>query len=163
MGAKRKQKDFLFVYGTLRKAAAHRVHDVLARYSEPVSKAMLKAKLYDLGQYPGAILSQNPEDVVTGELYALDPKHSREALAALDEYEGITEGTTPEYRREKHVVTLEDGRQLRAWVYLYCRNPRGAEYIASGDYLAYRKSRRAGGDRDHARNGHKKKAVQEHT
>jgi len=83
---RKKQKDFLFVYGTLRKGAAHKM-----------SRALLQAMLYDLGEYPAAVISENPADVVVGELYALDPKHGHEALAAVDEHEGIDEGTT-EYR-----------------------------------------------------------------
>src|SRR5437667_12025129 len=115
MASKRKkQKDFLFVYGTLRKGAAHKMHEILSRHSEPVSRALLQAKLYDLGEYPAAVISENPADVVVGELYALDPEHSHDALTALDEDEGIDEATT-EYRRERHVVTLEDGTRMKAW------------------------------------------------
>ena len=98
MASKRnEQKDFLFVYGTLRKGAAHKMREILFRRSEPVSRALLQAMLYDLGEYPAAVISENPADVVVGELYALDPKHGHEALAAVDEHEGIDEGTT-EYR-----------------------------------------------------------------
>src|SRR5436309_15144506 len=115
----KKRKEFLFVYGTLRKGAAHKMHEILSRYSEPVSSAFLQAKLYDLGEYPAAVISENPADVVVGELYALDPERWNEALAALDKYEGIGKGTPTEYCRERQVVTLEDGTRVKAWVYLY--------------------------------------------
>ncbi len=136
---RKKRKDFLFVYGTLRKGAAH--NEILSRYGEPVSSALLQAKLYDLGKYPAAVISENPADVVVGELYALDPKYCHEALDALDRYEGIDDGTPTEYRRERHVVTLEDGTRMKAWVYLYSQDPRNGRYIPSGDYLAHVKSR----------------------
>lgn len=141
MAANRKQEDFLFVYGTLRKAAANKMYEIISRNARPAGKASLHGRLYDLGFYPGAILSQNPADLVVGELYALDPKRGDETLEALDKYEGTTGQGSPEYRRERRFVTLQDGTRVKAWIYLYCQTPPKARLIPSGDYLAHRRSR----------------------
>jgi gamma-glutamylcyclotransferase (GGCT)/AIG2-like uncharacterized protein YtfP len=139
--ATRKQKDFLFVYGTLRKGAAHRMHETLSRYSESGCNAFLQAKLYDLGEYPAAVISEHSADVVVGELHALDPERSAEALAILDEYEGVNQQAPGMFRRERQVVTLEDGTRMEAWVYVYVQDPPNRNHIRSGDYLAHVKSR----------------------
>jgi gamma-glutamylcyclotransferase (GGCT)/AIG2-like uncharacterized protein YtfP len=65
--------------------------------------------------------SDDAGDVVHGEVYRLE--NPGPTLAWLDEYEGISRGTTSagapdEYRRAVAEVTLADGAVLRAWVYL---------------------------------------------
>ena len=63
--------EFIFVYGTLRKGAANAMHGVLARYGEYFCDGMMQGRLYEVDGYPGAIASDNPEDVVQGELYRM--------------------------------------------------------------------------------------------
>ncbi len=63
-----------------------------------------------MGNYTGAVLSDKPDEWIPGELFELE---SPEILAALDHYEGS------EYARSVVNVTMEDGRELETWVYLY--------------------------------------------
>ncbi len=60
-------KDLL-VFGSLRRALRNPINSVLTRHGELVGKAALGWTLYDLGTYPGAVLSDQPTAVVTGEL-----------------------------------------------------------------------------------------------
>ena len=95
----------------------------------------MRAKLYDLGAYPGAkAAGAEPGQRVSGELYRLrDPEF---ALTILDKYEGFfsREPIKSLFVRELVLVTLEDGRKIRAWAYLYNCGIANAKLIASGCY-----------------------------
>ena len=86
---------YLFVYGTLmsgaRGALGLEQRLRLARESDSLGPASLHfARLYDLGRYPGAAISDGEEDIVHGEAVLLaDPDA---ALAWLDDYEGYVHG-----------------------------------------------------------------------
>ena len=80
--------DLLFVYGTLRRAAAHPMHRLLGPAAF-VGPGEFQGRLYHLGNYPGMVRSDDPADIVHGEVYRL---HELAAtLACLDDYEGCAE------------------------------------------------------------------------
>ncbi len=58
------QKDDLFIYGTLRKeiAPSEFIQNLLDRYAEDQDTGFVQAKLYDLGNYPGLVPSENQDD-----------------------------------------------------------------------------------------------------
>ncbi len=128
--------DLLFVYGTLRRAAAHPMHRLLhpAAFLGP---GQFQGRLYHLGNYPGVVPSDDPADVVHGEVYRL---HEPAAiLARLDEYEGCagTASTATEYVRVVRNVRLAgSGGTAWAHLYLYQRPLAGVRRILSGDFLA---------------------------
>lgn len=128
--------DFLFVYGTLRSNSGHPMNEVLEGFGGRVGPGKVRAVLYDLGSYPGAVATPEPGAFVRGEVYLLrDPGRD---LEALDRYEGL-DGTNPdsgEFRRGRIAVELDDGRTVEAWIYLYNRPTAGLARIPSGDYLA---------------------------
>jgi len=117
----------LFVYGTLRRGA--RMHDLLEVAARPVGPASYRGRLYPLGGYPGAVASDDPGDVVRGELYALPPAGAEALLVRLDRYEG------PGFERVRAEVLLGDQRPVGSWVYLYRGSLAGRPRIVSGDYL----------------------------
>ena len=124
----------LFVYGTLRRGSGHEMFDVLMRTAAFVDRAVLCGKLYRVADYPGAVASDDPGDVVHGEAYRL---MSAETLTRLDRYEGYAPGDSgAAYVRALRSITLAHGGRVRAWVYLYNRTTAGLERIASGDFLA---------------------------
>jgi gamma-glutamylcyclotransferase (GGCT)/AIG2-like uncharacterized protein YtfP len=86
-------------------------------------------RLYDLGWYPGVVPSDDPADLVRGELFAL-PTPAAALLAELDSYEG------PEFRRVRALVTPAEASPVESWIYLYTREATGLPRIASGDFLA---------------------------
>jgi gamma-glutamylcyclotransferase (GGCT)/AIG2-like uncharacterized protein YtfP len=131
---------YLFVYGTLRKACGHEMHRVLERGARCIGDATVRGALYDLGSYPGLVISGDDVDVVKGEVYALDPESAQATLADLDRYEGCaTADPEPhEYRRETVGVRLVDGTEFDAVTYVLSRSHAGLTRISGGDYVAWR-------------------------
>ena len=110
-----------------------------------VGTGTVPGKLYDLGNYPAAVLSDAPGTLVHGEVYLLhDPAAT---LALLDQYEACTpaDPAPHEYARVVTTVRLEDGRSLPAQTYLYARPVDALTPVPSGDYLEWRA--RAAADR----------------
>jgi len=111
--------DYIFVYGTLRRDANSKMHPLLAKHAAFVDNAGYRGKLYKIDYYPGAVPSDDPNDVVQGEVYRL---HQADVvLPLLDQYEEFgPEFPEPnEYSRKKQAVLLESGRTVTAWVYIY--------------------------------------------
>ena len=129
--------EFIFVYGTLRKETATPMHQLLARYCEYVSDALLQGKLYEVDGYPGAIESDDPNDLIQGELYRIISTEN--LLPQLDEYEECTEQFPQphEYVRKKLLFSLSGSEKVCAWVYVYNLDVTGLVQIKNGDYLCY--------------------------
>ena len=124
----------LFVYGTLRRTARHQMSERIARRGRFLGRAKTRGFLYDLGEYPGVV--QTDEDAwVVGELYGLDDPN--EALAELDIYEGCgpNDEEPHEYIRKLVTVVQEEGDQIKAWVYYYRGPLNTARRIVCGDYV----------------------------
>jgi gamma-glutamylcyclotransferase (GGCT)/AIG2-like uncharacterized protein YtfP len=125
--------NHLFVYGTLRSGFQNQYARLLAEEETLLGRARIRGKLYDIGRYPGLVLSSAPQELVIGEVYRLqDPDRT---LATLDRYEGA------EFTRVAATILLEAGEleageQLPAWVYVYNRPVAEGSRILSGDYLA---------------------------
>lgn len=124
---------FLFVYGTLMRGLGESWQERLgARF---VGRGSVRAKLYDVAYYPGAVSTRtgSPERV-KGELYEL--ASPEQALRTLDEYEEFFP-LQPErslFVRKIVPVTLDDGTEKKAWVYLYNGEVHDSRQITSGDY-----------------------------
>jgi gamma-glutamylcyclotransferase (GGCT)/AIG2-like uncharacterized protein YtfP len=126
-------EDYLFVYGTLRKDTAR--HDLLHKFCEYMCLGTLQGRLYHVAHYPGVILTHDSRQQVIGEVYRI--KNNDLLLAELDDYEECSSSFCEphEYVRSRQKITLADGDQINAWVYLYNRPITGLKLIASGDYL----------------------------
>jgi len=74
------------------------------------------------------VLSDDADDVVHGEVFALDASSAAEVLARMDEYEG------PQFERREVEALLESGETVRCWAYLYRGDVEGRERVASGDW-----------------------------
>jgi len=123
----------LFVYGSLRSDSGHPAHELVSNDFSLLGPASVKGKVYDLGEYPGAIPSAG-ESLISGELYRLKEGADFEAAAArLDEYEGVNE-TPPLFTRNLVDVYL-DGRPTRAWIYWYNGSVEGKPWMESGNAL----------------------------
>ena len=129
--------SLIFVYGTLRKAFNHPMHQVLLAHSQYVGEGLISGKLYEIAGYPGVIESNNPAETVTGELYWF--AKAGKLLSLLDEYEECsTAFTVPyEYLRQTREVQLVTGLNVTAWVYVYNWSTSGRILISSGDYIGF--------------------------
>ncbi len=127
--------EFIFVYGTLRKDTALNKHYMLEPDCSYYSEATMQGKLYDVDGYPGAILSDNPRDIVYGDVYKIT--NGAFVFSQLDNYESCSDNypKPQEYRREKLNISLSNGRKISAWVYLFNHHILNLKQIVSGDYL----------------------------
>ena len=127
--------DRVFVYGTLMSGFDHPMSKLLAAGADLLGPATVRGKLYLITHYPGLLHSDDAEDIVHGELYRL--RDVDELMAALDDYESV--GPSHEqptlYLREVVPVTMDDGRVVDAWTYIYNRPVDEAKRIVSGKFL----------------------------
>ena len=122
----------LFVYGTLMRRFRHPMHDALARGAEFVGEGCVQGRLYDLGRYPGLVLSEVAENRVFGELYRL---HDDDVLRVLDDYEGCGPGDPEPHEYVRRMVSVRAGdRAAEAWVYVYAGPIGGLRQFVSGRY-----------------------------
>ncbi len=129
----------LFVYGSLRKGFNSPAYEYMSRYFDLVDCGKVQGKLYDLGDYPAAIPSDEPFFIV-GELYTIKQEQEFDwALAQLDDYEGVDASYDEPalYKREVATVHLQNGDTADAWVYWYSASVEGKPIVASGDVLEY--------------------------
>jgi gamma-glutamylcyclotransferase (GGCT)/AIG2-like uncharacterized protein YtfP len=123
--------DYLFVYGTLRRASPHPMARLLERRGRFLGESRVPGKLFDLGRFPGMVPCDAKEGTVAGDVYELtDP----EALAELDRYENAESPLPAFFERALTPVTLSDGVTVDAWVYWYRGYVDERQRVASGDY-----------------------------
>jgi len=129
--------DLIFVYGTLRRALRHPMHDLLARDADDLGDATAQGALIDLGVYPGARFDPDSSEIVIGEIYRL--RNPTEILHALDRYEQCAPTDAPprEYTRKRILVRRANGETLTAWAYEYAGDTALAIPIPDGDYAAH--------------------------
>ena len=128
--------DCLFVYGTLMRGFDHPMAKLLSRSADFLGPARCRGRLYLVRHYPGLVRSDDPAEIVFGELYRL--RIHDELLRELDMYEACGEGFAQptEYLREMLEVTRDDGSAGEAWTYVYNWPVDRLPRIASGKFLA---------------------------
>jgi pyruvate carboxylase len=128
----------LFVYGTLRKACGHPLHNILKDQFEFVARGSIRGILFDIGQYPGALISKHAKTEIVGEIYRVrDYPSGNSALKILDEYEGYdgSDLLGSEFIRKRMFVKIQNKKKLLCWVYIYNRSVINKHPIRSGDYI----------------------------
>ena len=133
----------LFVYGSLRSGFLNPVYEYLTKYFHLVGEAVVKGKLYDLGEYPAAAATDE-EDFISGELYSINnPLEFSWAIGQLDDYEGVNaeEGEAPLYKREE-VIAYRKGEPHTAWIYWFNGDISDKPEIESGDLMEYMNSKK---------------------
>lgn len=124
---------YLFVYGTLLDAD-NEFAIFLRKHCRFVKKGKFKGRLYDIGEYPGAIADTQTDDYIHGSIYLLD--NASMVLEKLDDYEGFgPDQEQPNLFIRKLMEIETNTRSIDCWVYLYNRDVNGLGYIRSGDYL----------------------------
>jgi gamma-glutamylcyclotransferase (GGCT)/AIG2-like uncharacterized protein YtfP len=117
--------DRLFVYGTLRLGYANDHARALEQGARFLGHARIPGRLFRVAHYPGLAGPQAASEWVKGDVFE---GVTAEMFQRLDDYEGA------EYRRELAAVTMEDGKSLAAYVYLYLPPTDGLELIEGGDW-----------------------------
>lgn len=126
--------DLLFVYGSLLNAG-NEFGSYLNHNAAFIGKGNLKGRLYDVGEYPGAIIDNDNGYLVTGSICKLN---SSEALRVLDDYEGFGPDQEQPNLFIRKLLPVETSEGIiNCWVYLYNLPADGLVEIKSGDYVAY--------------------------
>ena len=127
--------DRLFVYGTLMRGFDHPMARLLSANADFLGPATCRGRLYLVKHYPGLLLSDDPADLVFGELYRLRQRDAM--LREFDMYEACGEGFAQptEYLRKTLQVALDDGAASEAWTYVYNWPVTNLPRIASGRFL----------------------------
>jgi gamma-glutamylcyclotransferase (GGCT)/AIG2-like uncharacterized protein YtfP len=132
----------LFVYGSLRSGFHNPAYQYLSQYFTLIGEGIVKGKLFDKGEYPVAIPT-NEEKFIVGELYAINSvAEFSYAIGQIDDYEGVPAeaGETPLYKREV-VTVIQNNQPYTAWIYWFNGNVDGLAEIASGDVLQYQQQK----------------------
>jgi len=112
----------IFIYGTLHPDRAPAAIAATAGRLRPLGRAMIQGRRYELGEYPGAVLSDDPAEIVSGEVFLM-PKvqEAAEVLARLDAYEDYRPDDLENslFLRQMTTATMEDGSRQECWVYIY--------------------------------------------
>ena len=126
----------LFVYGTLMRGFDHPMAQLLSRSADFIGEARCQGRLYLVKHYPGLVLSDDPAEIVFGELYRL--RHPAELLREFDMYEACGDGFAEptEYVRRMLQVTLDDKTASEAWTYIYNWPVIHLPRISSGRFMA---------------------------
>jgi gamma-glutamylcyclotransferase (GGCT)/AIG2-like uncharacterized protein YtfP len=127
--------DHLFVYGTLMRSFDHPMAQLLSRGADFIGEARCQGRLYLVKHYPGLVLSDDPAEIVFGELYRL--RQPAELLREFDMYEACGDGFAEptEYVRRMLQVTLNDKTASEAWTYIYNWPVTHLSRIVSGRFM----------------------------
>ena len=125
--------DLLFVYGTLLDDD-NKYGLYLRDNSKFYSQATIGGRLYDIGEYPGAVLSATEGDIIYGVILQMDDPET--ALELLDIYEGFGGGYP---QPNEFVRVLADAETsagpVTCWIYLYNFPTHGLPLIENGRYI----------------------------
>lgn len=136
--------DILFVYGTLLQPG-NPFADYLSQNCSYVSSGKIKGVLYDIGDYPGAVINNNADGYIHGDIYKLH--HPEQNLKVIDYYEGFGPEQDQPNLYIRTLTSIETGKGfIDAWMYLYNLPVDGLLLIRSGNYAEYIKQKKSPGN-----------------
>lgn len=127
--------EHLFLYGTLLPTEAPKEIASIVKRLRRLGSAQVRGRLYDFGEFPGAVLDPLSRTMIHGELVAL-PSDGR-ILDALDRYEEF-DPLAPKrslFIRKRAKIRMANGSSREGWIYVYNRPPGKAKLLRGGDYL----------------------------
>lgn len=126
---------YLFLYGTLiqRNPPDKEMARIVKRLHR-VGAASVRGRLYDFGDFPGAVIDPSSNRFVRGEVVELPDDEN--ILHALDKYEEFDSANPRNslFVRSKVDIETADGRVIEGWIYVYNKNPGDAPLIRDGNY-----------------------------
>lgn len=120
--------DLVAVYGSLREGLGN--HRLIESCEKLSTERLHGFKMNDLGYFPAAFSTNNPEDSIVIEIYKVDEDQTKESLDAL---EGYRSGF---YDRIKVSTSKGD-----AWIYIMDEN-KSLKIVEEGDWIEYYKSKK---------------------
>lgn len=127
--------EVLFLYGTLLPDEAPKEIASIVKRFRRLGSAQVRGRLYDFGEFPGAVLDSSSRTVVHGELVALPP--DGRILDLLDQYEEFDPMDPKKslFIRKKAKIRMANGSSREGWIYVYNRHPGKAKLVRGGDYV----------------------------
>ncbi|HZY40257.1 MAG TPA: gamma-glutamylcyclotransferase family protein [Mucilaginibacter sp.] len=124
--------QYLFVYGTLLdESNPYGVY--LKENSRYHAEGRFKGKLFNIGNYPGAVTHQAPDAFVFGSVFLINNPET--VLKELDDYEGFGDDFAQPNEFVRELATIDtEGGTLNCWIYLYNYPVGGLPVIESGSY-----------------------------
>jgi gamma-glutamylcyclotransferase (GGCT)/AIG2-like uncharacterized protein YtfP len=123
----------LFVYGTLLDNN-NSYGAYLQQHCSLLQPGKLKGRLYDIGDYPGAIADAGSDHYVHGSIYLMDKPEM--ILEFIDDYEGFGDDQTQPNLFIRIQADIEtDTSKVECWVYVYNLAVEHLLRIRSGRYL----------------------------
>ena len=125
----------LFLYGTLLPSEAPQEIASIVRRFRRLGSAHVRGRLYDFGEFPGAVLDPSSRTIIHGELVAL-PSDGR-ILQELDRYEEFDPSDPKRslFVRKKTKIQMANGSSREGWIYVYNKSPKQAKLVRGGDYV----------------------------
>jgi gamma-glutamylcyclotransferase (GGCT)/AIG2-like uncharacterized protein YtfP len=125
---------YLFVYGTLLNKSNEfgaYLNTMCSFYAE----GKFKGRLYDIGEYPGAVPVADGSDYVYGKIFVVNDADN--VLKQLDYYEGFGADQAQPNLFIRERIAIETGNEsVMCWGYLYNLPVEGLRLIRSGKYLS---------------------------
>ncbi len=129
----------LFLYGSLLTAAAdRRLNRGMRQLLRRARPAAILARLYCIGDYPGAVVSRNKADRVYGRLVTINDPRLLRRLDRYEDHRSHDPGRGEFHRAVIRARCLGYGRSVLCWVYLYNGDVSDKTRIPGGDYTKYK-------------------------
>ena len=126
----------LFIYGSLLQTD-NEFGRYLKQHATLYKQGRFKGKLFDVGEYPGAVANPNSEYYVYGSILTLDDPEK--SLEYIDDYEGFGEDQLQPNLFIRQLLDIETADEnIKCWVYLYDHSIVNLHQIVSGNYLEYK-------------------------
>jgi len=112
-------RDYLFAYGTIAEDNVPPEISDIVKKLKSVGEGFIFGQLYDLGEYPGAILEHNQRHKIFGKILELPAKNK--LLEQLDAYEGFDpkRPSTSLFVRKRTRIQRPKRSAVTGWVYEY--------------------------------------------
>lgn len=128
----------LFIYGSLLETD-NEFGRYLKQHTTIYKPGKFKGKLYDAGDYPGAVHLPDGGYKVHGIIIQL--VNVEETLKVIDDYEGFGDDQLQPNLFLRKLLTVQTADEnVKCWVYLYNHPTTHLKQILSGDYLGYKKA-----------------------
>lgn len=129
-------KNHLFLYGSLLgDIKEEKVKKIFNENCQFISVGYILGKLYDLGEYPGAILTTDKNERVFGKIFGI--KNPQKTFRVFDEYEeyfpkDLKKSLFVRRKTKAYLLPLED--TITSWTYFYNQKIDKEPQINSGHY-----------------------------
>jgi gamma-glutamylcyclotransferase (GGCT)/AIG2-like uncharacterized protein YtfP len=126
--------EHLFVYGTLLPSEAPKEIASIVKRFRRLGSAQVRGRLYDFGEFPGAVLDPTARSTIHGELILLPDGRTLDVLDRYEEFDP-SEPKKSLFVRKRAKIQMANGTSREGWIYVYNRNPGKAKLVRGGDYL----------------------------